>query len=278
MPAKLDDILNSHRTRRPVVCGILNVTPDSFSDGGRFLDPAAAALHAREMVAQSADMIDIGAESTRPGSARISAAEQIARLKDVLPAVAALGVVVSVDTTLAAVAQFALDSGAAVINDVSAGREDAAMLPLAARHGCPIILMHMLGEPATMQKAPHYDDVVGEVKSFFSQRTAAAVSVGVKSDRIILDPGIGFGKTIQHNLTLLARTAELAALGCPLMIGVSRKRFIGEITGAADPAERVWGSMAAAVTCYERGATIFRVHDVAPTVAALKIAAAIEGS
>ena len=255
--------------------GILNVTPDSFSDGGKFFDPAAAVEHARQMAAQGADIIDIGAESTRPGSLRVPAAEQIARLRQVLPAVAASGAIVSIDTTLADVAAYALDHGAAVINDISAGLEDPAMLPLAAKRQCPIVLMHMLGQPGTMQRDPRYLDVLAEVRQFLSDRTDAAVAAGVDRRRIIIDPGIGFGKKLPHNLALLAGTVKLAELGCPVLIGPSRKRFLAELSGGQD---RLPGTIAACVQTYGLGATIFRVHDVAPVRAALAVAAAIKAT
>jgi len=280
----LDDILDSPRTRRPMVMGIVNLTPDSFSDGGRFASPAAAVEEARRMIDQGADVIDLGAESTRPGSLRVGADEQIARLRDVLPAVTATGAAVSVDTTLAPVAAFATEHGAALINDISAGRDDPTMLPLAASRRTGLVLMHMLGQPATMQHAPHYDDVVADVRAFLLERIAAARQAGVEAGRIILDPGIGFGKTAEHNLTLLANVAEFAKLGLPVLIGASRKRFLGEVTAATRhihgmatpcPADRVPGTIAAHVAAYLAGATIFRVHDVPSARASLDLAAAV---
>jgi len=271
MAASLDDILQSHRTRRPVVMGILNVTPDSFADGGRFFDPAAAIERARQMAAEGADIIDVGAESTRPGSDRVSPAEQIRRLEEVLAGVAALGAAVSIDTTSAWVAEWALAAGAAIINDISAGRDDPAMFPLAARAGVPLVLMHMMGEPKSMQDAPRYDDVVAQVRQFLAGRVEAAVAAGVRRERCIVDPGIGFGKTAEHNLALLAGVASLCELGQPVLIGASRKRFIGAITGASEPDERLAGSLAAACAAYLGGASIFRVHDVAATRQALDV-------
>ncbi len=276
MGATLEDILNSHRTRRPIVMGVLNVTPDSFSDGGRFLSPSDAVAQAERMAAEGADIIDVGAESTRPGSDRVQPDEQIRRLRDVLPAVAALGAPVSIDTTSSEVAAFALDAGAAVINDVSAGREDPGMLPLAGRRGAAVVLMHMLGEPKTMQADPQYEDVVGEVREFLRLRLEAAVEAGVDRRRCLVDPGIGFGKRLEHNLALLGRIDALAELGVPVLVGPSRKRFIGELTGQGDPAARLGGTIAACLEAYRRGASVFRVHDVAPTVQALTVAAAIE--
>jgi dihydropteroate synthase len=277
MPMTLDDILSSHRTGRPVVMGILNVTPDSFSDAGRFFSPAEAVAQARRMIDEGADVIDIGAESTRPGSARVPAAEQIARLREVLPAVAKMGAPVSIDTTLAAVAGFALEAGAAIVNDVSAGRDDPGLLPLVARRKAAVVLMHMLGEPATMQKNPVYQDVVREVREFLSQRIAAAAAAGVPRERCIVDPGIGFGKKLEHNLALLAGVKELAQLGCPVLVGPSRKRFLGELTGVAEPEGRVAATVAACLEAWHRGATIFRVHDAGPLAQALAVAKAIRG-
>jgi len=271
MPLSLEEILRSHHTRTPVVMGILNVTPDSFSDGGEFFDPAAAVAHARQMVAEGADMLDLGAESTRPGSDAVAPDEQIARLQEVLPQVCRLGVAVSIDTTWAAVARWALDAGATVVNDVSAGRQDPAILTLAAERGAPLILMHMLGEPKTMQADPHYDDVVAEVRDFLAERLAAAEAAGVDPRKCIVDPGIGFGKRLEHNLTLLAGVETLCELGVPVLVGASRKRFIGEITGEQTPANRAAGSLAAACCAYLGGASIFRVHDVAPTRQAMNV-------
>ncbi len=270
----LEAILDSHRTQTPVVMGILNVTPDSFSDGGRFLDTPAAIAHAEHMVAEGADILDVGAESTRPGSQAVPADEQINRLRDVLPALVKMGVVVSIDTTLAPVARFALDAGATIVNDVAAGRMDDDIFPLAAECGAAVCLMHMLGEPKTMQVDPQYDDVVFEVRSFLKGRMDAAVAAGVPVDRILLDPGIGFGKCLEHNLALLANLDVIAAIGQPVLLGASRKRFIGELTGEQEADRRVSGSIAAALMGYP-SATIFRVHDVAQTVQALAVAHAI---
>ncbi len=275
MSVTVEDILNSHVTHRPVVVGVLNVTPDSFSDGGRYYDPAAAVAQALRMVAEGADVIDAGAESTRPGSDRVSAAEQIRRLEPVLPEVVKAGVPVSVDTTLAEVAEFALDAGAAILNDVSAGRDDPEMLPLAARRAGALVLMHMLGRPKIMQENPRYQDVVGEVRDFLAERLSAAQAAGVPRGRCIVDPGIGFGKTLQHNLALLGRVDALCELGVPVMVGPSRKRFIGEITGVAAPAQRLAGTLAACLAAYRRGASLFRVHDVASAVQAFAVECAI---
>jgi len=276
--ATLDDILTSHRTRRPIVVGVLNVTPDSFSDGGRFFEPDAAVAHGRAMVAAGADVLDVGAESTRPGSERVDADEQIRRLQTVLPDLVALGVPVSIDTTAAAVAAVALDAGAAIVNDVAAGRDDPALLPLVAERGAPVILMHMLGHPKDMQAAPRYDDVVAEVRDFLAERLDAAVAAGVERERCIVDPGIGFGKTLEHNLALLAHVDALAALGVPVLVGPSRKRFISAIVGDVAPDQRLGGTLAAVCAAYLQGATLFRVHDVAVTRQALAVLEAIAGA
>jgi len=278
MSASLEDILNSHRTGRPVVMGILNVTPDSFSDGGRFFDPASAVAQALRMAADGADVIDVGAESTRPGSDRVSAAEQIARLEPVLPEVVRTGAVVSIDTTRAEVAAFAVDAGAEIVNDVSAGRDDPELLPLVAARGAAVVLMHMLGEPKTMQADPRYEDVVAEVRQFLTGRLAAAEAAGVARRRCIVDPGIGFGKTLQHNLSLLAGARAMAELGVPVLYGPSRKRFIGDLTGQPDTDRRLGGTIAACLAAFGGGATIFRVHDVAEAVQALAVAAAVRSA
>ena len=275
MPVTLDDILASHQTRRPIIMGVLNVTPDSFSDGGAFLDSDQGVRQAGKMIEEGADIIDIGPESTRPGSDRVSAAEQINRVRTILPALAGMGAIVSIDTTSADVARFALDAGAAIINDVSAGRDDPALFALAAERQAPICLMHMLGQPKTMQADPVYQDVVGEVTQFLRDRADAAVAAGVSRDRIILDPGIGFGKTLEHNLSLLAGVGQLVGLGYPVLIGASRKRFIGEIANEPDPANRTAGTLAACLSSWREGAAIFRVHDVAEAVQAFAVARAI---
>lgn len=275
MAATLDDILNSHKTRLPVVMGILNITPDSFSDGGKFMDPAAAIAHGLEMIAQGADCIDVGAESTRPGSESVSPAQQIARLERVLPGLAGRGAVLSIDTTCAEVAEMAVAAGVSIINDISAGQDDGRLFDLARNHGCAMVLMHMRGTPKTMQAQIEYQDVVAQVREFLAGRLDAAQAAGLGRERCIIDPGIGFGKRLEHNLALLAGTDRLVELGVPVLIGASRKRFLGEITGEARPDGRVVGSVAAALECYRRGATIFRVHDVKETVQALAVARAI---
>src|SRR6266550_7443130 len=227
--------------RRPLVMGVLNVTPDSFSDGGRFAAVESAVAQAEKLVADGADLIDIGGESTRPGSQRTDPQEQIRRIVPVLEATASrLPVVWSVDTRSGQVASAALSAGASVINDISAGRDDPAILRLAAHRQLPIILMHMQGEPGTMQVNPHYQDVMEEVKSFFNDRIKAADSAGIHTDRILLDPGIGFGKNLDQNLTLIRRMKEFTAPGRPLVIGTSRKGFVGAISGEPQPNQRLF--------------------------------------
>ncbi len=261
---------------RPVIVGVLNLTPDSFSDGGRYADTDAAAPAARAMLDDGADVIDIGGESTRPGAARIDADEQCRRI---LPTVEAVverwGAIVSVDTTLAAVAQAALDAGAAMVNDVSAGRDDPAMLPLIARRGVPVVLMHMRGRPATMQHNPEYDDVVAEVHDLLMQRAAAAVAAGVEAHQIVIDPGIGFGKTTEHNLQLLAALDRLVASGHPVLLGTSRKRFLGELVGETDATRRDLATAATTAAGVLAGVRLFRVHDVKPNRHAADVTFAI---
>lgn len=243
--------------------GVLNLTPDSFSDGGQFLAPAAAADHARLMCDQGADIIDIGAESTRPGSGRVPADQQIERVLPVLQAIGGrLPAALSIDTTRAAVAKVALDQGTSIVNDISAGRDDPELLPLVASHGAAVILMHMQGDPATMQAAPQYRDVVAEVADFLRQRHAAAEEAGIPTERILLDPGIGFGKTVEHNLELLRRLPALKELGRPLVVGTSRKGFVGRITGEQQP--RLFGTAATVAWSVANGAAVVRVHDVQP--------------
>jgi len=272
----LDEILSCHRTGRAVVMGTLNVTPDSFSDGGKFFDAASAVAQAQRMVAEGADIIDVGAESTRPGSQRVGAAEQIRRIEPVLPEVARMGAVVSIDTTLSEVARFAIQAGAKIVNDVSAGRDDPEMFALAAAREVGLVLMHMLGEPKTMQQEPRYDDVVAEVRDFLAGRLAAAEAGGVDRRRCIVDAGIGFGKRLEDNLALLRHVEALAELGVPVLCGPSRKRFIGEIAGEPVPANRLGGTIAACLAARRHGAHLFRVHDVAAVVQALAVAEAIE--
>jgi len=277
----LEGILNSHRTGTPVIMGILNVTPDSFSDGGQYVDPKAAVHRAGQLISSGADILDIGAESTRPGSARVPADQQIGRLENVLPEICRIasgsGVQVSIDTTLPSVAEFALDAGATIINDVSAGRENPGIMDLAAGRTVPFVLMHMLGTPATMQSDPVYNDVLSEVRQFLSDRLDAAVAAGIDRDKCIVDPGIGFGKTLEHNLCLLSNIAAFCTLGCPVLVGPSRKRFIGELTSVDDPSQRTGGTIAACLACFRQGATIFRVHDVSQVRQAFVVTGAIGG-
>jgi dihydropteroate synthase len=249
---------------RCLVMGVVNVTPDSFSDGGLYLDPAAAVRHGLQLAAEGADLLDVGGESTRPGARYTDAATELAR---VLPVVEALGreagVPVSVDTRKAVVARAALDAGAAMINDVSAGRDDPELLGVVAEAGVPLVLMHMLGTPATMQDAPSYRDVVAEVEAFLAARCAAAEAAGIAGSQLVVDPGIGFGKRDEHNYALLGELARFSRLGHPVLVGVSRKGFIGRALGAPTD-QRLEGTEAAVVWAVERGARIVRVHDVAP--------------
>lgn len=263
--------------RRTLVMGILNVTPDSFSDGGRFSDVSAAAAHAQEMAAAGAAIIDIGGESTRPGSQPVGADEQIRRVVPVIRAIAGrVPALLSIDTTRAAVAEAALDAGAHLINDISAGRDDSDMLPLAARRGVPIVLMHMKGTPATMQDNPVYRDVMAEVIEALRERIAAAVSAGVKLSDILIDPGIGFGKKMHHNLELIRRLKEIGVLERPVVVGVSRKGFMGRITGEDLPSGRRFATAAAVAWAVANRAGIVRVHDVEPMAQVVRMIEAIQ--
>ena len=261
----------------PVLIGILNVTPDSFSDGGDFLDPEKAAARAVAMLDEGAHVIDIGGESTRPGSDPVSPEEEIDRVVPVIHAIFAerRDVVISVDTYRATTAETAIEAGAGIINDVTALRGDERMVSVVAEVGCPVILMHMQGEPKTMQQDPRYDDVVREVRDFLEERADHAVSAGARPENIVLDPGIGFGKTVDHNLTLLRRLDAIVDLGFAVLVGASRKGFVGSITGVGEARERVFGTVATTVMAYERGATLFRVHDVHANREALAMAGAI---
>jgi dihydropteroate synthase len=255
------------------VMGVVNVTPDSFSDGGRYLDAAAAIAHGRRLIAEGADLLDVGGESTRPGAQPVTPEQEIAR---VLPVIEALAPErrVSIDTTKIAVARAALDAGATYVNDVSAFRFEPDLAGLVADAGVDCCLMHMLGEPRTMQDDPRYDDVVDDVKAHLEERIAFATAEGVAEEHIHVDPGIGFGKTAAHNLELLRRLDEIVALGRPVVVGTSRKSFLGRLTGRDDPADRLPGTIATNVLALERGARIFRVHDVAPVRDALVVSAA----
>ncbi len=255
---------------RPLVMGILNVTPDSFSDGGAFLDPARAVAHAEEMVRGGADVLDVGGESTRPGAGEVSAAAEIARVIPVLERVRDLGVPISIDTTKAAVARAALAAGADWINDVSALGFDEEMGRLAAEAGCPVVLMHMRGSPRTMQSDVHYDSVVDEVLDYLVDRARTAEALGIARDRILLDPGIGFGKAPHHNLQLLRAVPRLVETGYPVLVGASRKSFLGACFGQ-EPGQRREGSIAAALAAAAGGAHVVRVHDVVETRRALDV-------
>jgi dihydropteroate synthase len=255
---------------RPLVMGVLNVTPDSFSDGGRFLDPQAAVAQARRLVAEGADIVDVGAESTRPygGPVSVSLEDEHERLKPILSDVIALGIPVSVDTMKAPLAAWALDLGAAIVNDVWGLQRDPDMARVVAEHGVPVIIMH------NREQADPAIDIVAEVTAFFKRSLDIAARAGVSRDRIVLDPGIGFGKTAEQSLTCIARLDAWRGFGMPLLVGASRKRFIHSVT-PSDPMERLGGSLAAHLLAVENGAAIIRVHDVAPTVQALAVAAAI---
>lgn len=253
-----------HNGGAPRLMGILNLTPDSFSDGGLYDDTAKALRRAEQMLEEGADLIDIGGESTRPGAARVTAAEQKARVLDAVAAICERRPrpLVSIDTTLAEVAEAALDAGAGMINDVSAGREDPAILELAAARRVPVCLMHMQNTPQTMQEDPRYDDVVAEVRAFLAERAEHAIARGVRRDDILLDPGIGFGKTTAHNLALINNLRAFTGLGFPVLLGASRKRFMGQFCRAADAAARVAASVAVTVLGAQAGVSVFRVHDV----------------
>jgi dihydropteroate synthase len=256
--------------------GVVNVTPDSFSDGGLYLDPEVAIAHGEELVAAGAGILDIGGESTRPGAEEVAAEEELRRVEPVVAGLAGGGAAISVDTSKRAVAEAALDAGAEIVNDVTALRGDAEMAALCADRGATVVLMHMLGSPRTMQRDPSYDDVVAEVKSFLSGRVEAALAAGIAEERIWLDPGIGFGKTAEHNLELLRRLAELRELGRPLVIGTSRKSFIGRLDGS-DAGERLGGTISSSVLAAAEGAEVLRVHDVAEVSQAMAVATAILG-
>ena len=270
--------------------GIVNVTPDSFSDGGRYLDAGAAIAHGEQLAAEGADILDVGGESTRPGAEPVSEAQELARVLPVIEGLAAAaarmpsGPQISIDTSKAHVAEAALEAGASLVNDVTALRGDPPMLGGIAASGADCCLMHMLGEPRTMQGAPRYDDVVADVKAFLRERLELALARGVARERIMLDPGIGFGKTEAHNLELLRRLDELVELGVPILVGTSRKAFLGSILARAAgverapaPAERLAGTLVTNALAYERGASVFRVHEVAAVRDALAVTAATLG-
>jgi dihydropteroate synthase len=255
---------------RPRVMGIVNVTPDSFSDGGSFLDCSAALAHCERLVAEGADLLDIGGESTRPGALAPTVEEEAARVLPVLRHAVTLGVPVSLDSSQPALMQQALDLGVDIVNDVRALQRPGALATLATHPHAGVCLMHMLSEPQAMQAEPLYGDVVREVRGFLADRLAAAVAAGIAAERIVLDPGIGFGKTAEHNLALLANQRQLGTLGRPLLVGWSRKSTLGRLTGRA-VADRLAASLAAALAAVANGAAVVRVHDVAATVDALKV-------
>jgi dihydropteroate synthase len=277
----------------PCVMGIVNVTPDSFSDGGLFFDGHAAVEQARSLVRDGAALVDVGGESTRPGAEPLALDEELRRvipvieeLRELFASASGVGVaptssgdapapLISIDTYKAEVARRALAAGAAIVNDVSALRIDPALVEVVAEAGCPVVLMHMLGEPRTMQDDPHYDDVVDEVRAFLEERLVFAVGAGVREEQVLLDPGIGFGKTLEHNLLLLGHLDRLATIGRPLVLGASRKRFLGALLDGAPPDERLAGTVATTVWGLSRGVAVFRVHDVRANAEALRVARAI---
>jgi dihydropteroate synthase len=256
------------------VMGVVNVTPDSFSDGGLYLDADAAVAHGLELAAEGADILDVGGESTRPGAEPVDLREEAERVVPVVERLAAAGRRISIDTTKLEVARAALDAGAAIVNDVAAFRFAPELAGLVAERGAGCVLMHMRGEPRTMQHDPRYDDVVSDVRAFLEERLAFAVAEGVPEERVWLDPGIGFGKSVEHNLELLRRLDEIVAIGRPVVVGTSRKSFLGKLTGGRAEDERLPGTIATNVLALERGARVFRVHDVAPVADALAVAAA----
>jgi dihydropteroate synthase len=258
----------------PKLMGVVNVTPDSFSDGGLYLDSDAAVAHGEKLLRDGASILDVGGESTRPGAVQVDEAEELRRVEPVVAALAEA--TVSIDTSKLAVAEAALNAGASIVNDVTALRRDPEMAALCAERGAGVVLMHMPGNPRTMQDNPAYEDVVDEIKAFLAERIEVAVAAGVEEERIWLDPGIGFGKTVEHNLELLRRLAELRELGRPLVIGASRKSFIGKIDGSAVD-ERLGGSVASSVLAAAEGADVLRVHDVAETAQAMRVSEAILG-
>jgi dihydropteroate synthase len=256
--------------------GVVNVTPDSFSDGGLYLDPEAAIAHGRQLVDEGAEILDVGGESTRPGAEAVGEGEELRRVVPVIRGLSDGECRISVDTSKAAVAAAALEAGAEIVNDVTALRGDPEMASLCAERGATVILMHMLGEPRTMQQDPRYEDVVAEVKAFLGGRLEAALAAGIAGERVWLDPGIGFGKTSDHNMELLRRLDELRELGRPLVVGTSRKSFIGKVD-ASPAGQRIGGTIASSVLAAVEGADVLRVHDVAEVRQALTVAAAILG-
>ena len=261
------------------VMGVVNVTPDSFSDGGLYLDPEAAIAHATELAAEGADILDVGGESTRPGAEAVGEAEEVARTQPVVEALtgeSGPGVPVSIDTSKASVAGAALDAGAVIVNDVTALRADPELASLCADRNCEVVLMHMLGTPRTMQDDPRYDDVVDDVKSFLVARISAAMEAGIDERRIWVDPGIGFGKTVAHNLELLRRLGELRELGRPVVVGTSRKSFLGKITGR-EVDQRLGATVASNVLAVAAGVDVIRVHEVAVAREAIAVSESVLG-
>lgn len=274
-PASLSCGARTLSLSTPQIMGVLNVTPDSFSDGGEFFDPAQAVNRAREMVAQGASIIDVGGESTRPGAQAVSESEELARVIPVVEAITReLDVIISLDTSSPAVMQQGVAAGAGMINDVRALQRQGA-LEVAATLDVPVCLMHMQGSPTTMQKNPQYAGVVQEVMEFLQQRIAACEQVGIERHRVVMDPGFGFGKTLEHNLSLLRQLADFKRFNLPLLVGMSRKKMIGELTGRPTQ-DRMVGSVAAAMLAAQAGANILRVHDVAATMDALKVLNSIQ--
>ncbi len=265
--------------RRPIVMGILNVTPDSFSDGGRYYDPSChprpAIEQGRELAAAGADLVDVGGESTRPGADPVPEDEELRRVVPVVEALASDGLVVSIDTGKATVARTAVEAGAAIVNDVTAGRHDPSLLPTVGELGAAYVLMHMRGTPRTMQRDPVYSDVVAEVFDFLGAGLERCAAVGIDPTRVVLDPGIGFGKTVDHNLQLLRHVRQLTSLGRPVLVGTSRKSFLGRIGGGLEEDERLEGSLATAALAVANGAAMVRVHDVPETVQAVRVAHAV---
>jgi dihydropteroate synthase len=256
--------------------GVVNVTPDSFSDGGLYLEPEAAIAHGVQLAEEGAEILDVGGESTRPGAAEVPVEEETERTEPVVSDLAGLGHTVSIDTSKSAVARAALDAGATIVNDVTALRGDPEMAGLCAERDAGLILMHMQGSPRTMQDEPRYEDVVDDVRAFLAERLEAALAAGVDEERVWLDPGIGFGKALDHNLELLRRLGELRDLGRPLVVGTSRKSFIGKIDGS-EAGDRIGGTIASSVWAAAEGADVLRVHDVAEAAQAIAVAGAILG-
>ena len=270
--------LGSRPAVKPLVMGILNITPDSFSDGGRFMDVASACEKALALAAEGADILDIGGESSRPGSRPVDTREELRRVLPVLKKLKnIIKIPISIDTYKAVVAEACLEQGASIINDISALRADKRMAKVAARHKARVVLMHMQGQPRHMQDQPHYQDVISEIYGFFAERIAWAEERGIPRDKMIIDPGIGFGKTLEHNCELLRKLSEFKSLGCPLLLGASRKTMIGKIL-RQEPADRLTGSLAVAAWGFQNGADILRVHDVKETRELLKVLTAIKNT